>query len=98
MWSIFFVSESKHLRENKRKMNGYELHDKMKKIDDKVKVCFISAAHIDLEMKKKYYSKTINLLRDPRTQCLLHICRRNKSTSDKRLHPMIVLPKKLSIL
>ena len=28
------------------KMNGYELYDKMKKIDTKVKVCFMSAYDI----------------------------------------------------
>jgi CheY-like chemotaxis protein len=39
------------------KMNGYELYDKIKMIDDKVKVCFISAAYIDFE--KMSEGKTI---------------------------------------
>jgi DNA-binding response OmpR family regulator len=35
------------------KMNGYELYDKMKKIDDKVKACYISAAFMDHEKAKE---------------------------------------------
>jgi two-component SAPR family response regulator len=34
------------------KMNGYELYDKIKNIDDRVKVCFITAAFMDYEKGK----------------------------------------------
>jgi DNA-binding response OmpR family regulator len=35
------------------KINGYELYDMIKKIDDKVKVCYISAAFMDPEKAKE---------------------------------------------
>jgi CheY-like chemotaxis protein len=40
------------------KMNGYELYEKMKKIDDKVKVCFLtaSAEQYKEEYRQKFMS------------------------------------------
>ena len=37
------------------KMNGYELYDKIKNIDDKVKVCFISAAYMNPENAREVF-------------------------------------------
>ena len=37
------------------KMNGYELYDKMKNIDDKVKVCFMSATYVNYEAARKAF-------------------------------------------
>ena len=37
------------------KMNGYELYDKIKGIDDKVKVCFISAYEIDYDALREQF-------------------------------------------
>ena len=34
-------------------MNGFELYKEMKKIDDKVKVCFLTAGEIDYEQFEK---------------------------------------------
>ena len=36
-------------------MNGYELYDKIKNIDDKVKVCFISAAYMNSENAREVF-------------------------------------------
>src|SRR5919197_3164513 len=57
------------------KMNGYELCEKIKKIDDKVKVCFLTASEeqYNEEIKKKSYSASssscfdITLIRKPVT-------------------------------
>jgi two-component SAPR family response regulator len=49
------------------KMNGFELYDKIKKIDNNVKVCFITAAYVNYEAVREmfpilrsrmFYSKT----------------------------------------
>jgi two-component system, OmpR family, response regulator ChvI len=37
------------------KMNGYELYDKIKNIDEKVKVCFISAAYMNPENAREVF-------------------------------------------
>jgi CheY-like chemotaxis protein len=38
-------------------MNGFELSDKIKKIDNKVKVCFISAYDVeDMQLRKQFLS------------------------------------------
>jgi DNA-binding response OmpR family regulator len=37
------------------KMNGYKLYDKMKKIDDKVKVYFMSATYVNYEEARKVF-------------------------------------------
>src|ERR687887_1958865 len=57
------------------KMNGYELCEKIKKIDDKVKVCFLTASEEQYieDIKKKSYSASssscfdITLIRKPVT-------------------------------
>jgi YesN/AraC family two-component response regulator len=38
------------------KMNGFELYDKMKRIDNKVKVCFISAYDVDYNALREQIS------------------------------------------
>ena len=44
-------------------MNGFELYDKIKKIDDKVKVCFISAYDVDYtELREQFPSLEIDCL------------------------------------
>ena len=37
------------------KMYGYELYDEMKKIDSKVKVCFLTATYLDYEAGRKVF-------------------------------------------
>jgi two-component system catabolic regulation response regulator CreB/two-component system response regulator ChvI len=37
------------------KMNGYELYDKIKKIDSKVKVCFMSATYVNYEAAREIF-------------------------------------------
>ena len=37
------------------KMNGYELYDKIKEIDNKVKVCFMSATFVDYEAARQAF-------------------------------------------
>jgi two-component system aerobic respiration control sensor histidine kinase ArcB len=37
------------------KMTGYELYDRMKKIDDKVKVCFVSATYMNYEAAREVF-------------------------------------------
>jgi two-component system, OmpR family, response regulator ChvI len=37
------------------KMNGYELYDKIKKIDNKVKLCFLSATYVNYEEARKAF-------------------------------------------
>jgi two-component system, OmpR family, response regulator ChvI len=39
------------------KMNGYELYDKMKNIDKKVKVCFMSATYVNYEAARDVFPK-----------------------------------------
>src|SRR5437660_12172983 len=34
---------------NMPKMNGYELYKEIRKIDDKIKVCFLTASDIDMQ-------------------------------------------------
>ena len=43
-------------------MNGYELYDKVKKIDDKVKVCFLTAysEHYTEEFKTRFTSSSLS--------------------------------------
>ena len=36
-------------------MNGFELYDKIRKIDEKVKICFISAYDIDYHALKEQF-------------------------------------------
>ena len=36
-------------------MNGFELYDKIKKIDDNVKVCFITAAYVNYEAVREMF-------------------------------------------
>ena len=44
-------------------MNGFELYDKIKKIDNKVKVCFISAYDVDYtELREQFPSLEIDCL------------------------------------
>jgi two-component system, OmpR family, response regulator ChvI len=44
-------------------MNGFELYDKIKRIDNKVKVCFISAYDVDYNaLKEQYPSLEIDCL------------------------------------
>jgi DNA-binding response OmpR family regulator len=37
------------------KMYGHELYDEMKKIDNKIKVCFLSATYVDYEDARKKF-------------------------------------------
>ena len=37
------------------KMTGYELYDKMKIIDNKVKVCFVSATYVNYEAAREVF-------------------------------------------
>jgi two-component system, OmpR family, response regulator ChvI len=37
------------------KMNGYELYDKMEKIDNQVKVCFMSATYVNYEAAREAF-------------------------------------------
>jgi CheY-like chemotaxis protein len=43
------------------KMNGYELYEKVKKLDDKVKVCFLTAygEHYTEEFKTRFTSSSL---------------------------------------
>lgn len=38
------------------KMFGHELYDEMKKIDNKIKLCFLSATYVDYEDARKRFS------------------------------------------
>jgi DNA-binding NtrC family response regulator len=48
-------------------MNGYELYNEMKKIDDQVKVCFITAYDVQLNDMELGSSdkKSVNIIRKP---------------------------------
>jgi DNA-binding NtrC family response regulator len=46
------------------KMNGFELYDKMKKIDNKVKVCFITAYEVNYEALRKIFP-------EPKLECFI---------------------------
>ena len=47
------------------KMNGFELYKEIRKIDDKVKVCFITAFDVDHgEIKKEFQSSLNTTQRD----------------------------------
>ncbi len=47
------------------KMNGFELYKEIRKIDDKVKVCFITAFDVDHgEIKKEFQSSSNTTQRD----------------------------------
>jgi DNA-binding response OmpR family regulator len=41
-------------------MNGFELYKRIKKIDDKVKVCFLTAGEMDYEQFRKELSPALN--------------------------------------
>jgi CheY-like chemotaxis protein len=41
-------------------MNGFELYKQIKKIDDKVKVCFLTAGEMDYEQFKKELSPALD--------------------------------------
>ena len=41
-------------------MNGFELYKQIKKIDDKVKVCFLTAGEMDYEQFRKELSPALN--------------------------------------
>jgi two-component SAPR family response regulator len=43
-------------------MNGYELYEKVKKLDDKVKVCFLTAygEHYTEEFKARFTSSSLS--------------------------------------
>jgi two-component SAPR family response regulator len=41
-------------------MNGFELYKQIKKIDDKVKVCFLTAGEMDYEQFRKELSPGLN--------------------------------------
>jgi two-component system, OmpR family, response regulator ChvI len=45
-------------------MSGYELYDRIKKEDDKVKVCYISAAFMDYEKTKANLKLNLLNLKD----------------------------------
>jgi DNA-binding response OmpR family regulator len=50
------------------KMNGFELYNEMKKIDDHVKVCFITAFDIkqeDMDTLSSLDKKSVNIVRKP---------------------------------
>jgi DNA-binding response OmpR family regulator len=42
------------------KMNGFELYKQIKKIDDKVKVCFLTAGEMDYEQFRKELFPALN--------------------------------------
>jgi DNA-binding response OmpR family regulator len=46
------------------KMDGFELYDKMKEIDDKVKVCFITAYEVNYKALRKIFP-------EPRLECFI---------------------------
>jgi DNA-binding response OmpR family regulator len=49
-------------------MNGFELYNEMKKIDDQVKVCFITAFDVqqaDMEAISSSDKKSVNVIRKP---------------------------------
>ena len=41
-------------------MNGFELYEQIKKIDDKVKVCFLTAGEMDYEQFRKELSPALD--------------------------------------
>ena len=41
-------------------MNGFELYRQIKKIDDKAKVCFLTAGEMDYEQFRKELSPALN--------------------------------------
>jgi two-component system, OmpR family, response regulator ChvI len=46
------------------KMDGFELYDKMKEIDNKVKVCFITAYEVNYKALRKIFP-------EPRLECFI---------------------------
>jgi DNA-binding NtrC family response regulator len=46
------------------KVNGFELYDKMKEIDNKVKVCFITAYEVNYKALRKIFP-------EPRLECFI---------------------------
>jgi DNA-binding response OmpR family regulator len=49
-------------------MNGFELYNEMKKVDDRVKVCFITAfevQQVDMEGISSSDKKSVNVIRKP---------------------------------
>jgi response regulator RpfG family c-di-GMP phosphodiesterase len=69
------------------KMDGYELYDKIKKIDDKVRVCFLTAYGSD-EFKARFLptlSDGISFMRKPITTDEL-VKKTNEMIEQKRHH------------
>jgi CheY-like chemotaxis protein len=44
------------------KMNGFELYQKMRMIDDKIKVCFLTASGINQEEVKKKVACSVTIV------------------------------------
>jgi CheY-like chemotaxis protein len=51
-------------------MNGFQLYQKLKSIDDNVKVCFLSAVH-DLSDYEEDYPDIINAIEKDKMKCFL---------------------------
>ncbi len=44
-----------------QKMNGFDLYEKMRKVDDKVKICFITASDVyDEQIRKEAFPELVN--------------------------------------
>ena len=52
------------------KIDGFELYKRIKIIDDKVKVCFLSSVH-DLSEYKRIHADTINSIQNGLDECFM---------------------------
>jgi CheY-like chemotaxis protein len=50
-------------------MNGFELSDKIEKMDNKLKVCFISGYDVEDKALRKQFSVTTDKMFSPKANC-----------------------------